>query len=181
MLPRTRKEHILREVQVHGSVRSSELAEKLGVNGVTIRRDISELAAAGLLSRVRGGALVLDKADRPIEGSRPLVGLLVPSRVSYFPEVVRGMELMAAGRGARLVLGVSHYDRAVERTSVDRLVALGARGLILAPTVSADVSGVAEWLGSLPVPIVLLERMVDGLEGLIRRSRNFESSLAVRL
>jgi DeoR/GlpR family transcriptional regulator of sugar metabolism len=68
-LPRIRHERSLREVQIHGSVRSSELAEKLGVNGVTIRRDISQLAAAGLLAQVHGGALVLHKANRRVEGA----------------------------------------------------------------------------------------------------------------
>ena len=80
---------------------------------------------------------------------------------------------------------MSHYDSSVERVGVDRLVGLGVRGLILAPTMSADVSEVAEWLGSLPVPVVLLERMVDGLDighqfELVRTDHRHGCALAVR-
>jgi DNA-binding LacI/PurR family transcriptional regulator len=74
------------------------------------------------------------------------------------------MELMAAGRGVRLVLGVSHYDSRIERVQAERLLALGASGLILAPTTAVKPDGVAEWLASLAVPVVLLERMVDGID-----------------
>lgn len=163
MLPRIRHEHILREVQLRGCVRSAELARKLGVNSVTIRRDIVRLDAAGLVARVHGGALALEKVHSRPERIRPLVGLMIPSTISYFPEVVRGMEAMAAGRGVRLVLGVSHYNSEIERARVGRLLDLGVEGLLLAPTVSGGGSSVADWLGSLPVPVVLLERVVDGL------------------
>ncbi|WP_458116253.1 substrate-binding domain-containing protein [Arthrobacter sp. D2-10] len=163
MLPRTRHKHILREIELHGTVRSADVAEKLGVNSVTIRRDIAELDAAGLLTKVHGGALAVVKARRPPESSQTLVGVLVPSTTSYFPEVVRGMESMAASRRVRLVLGLSHYDREIEKARVERLLALGVEGLILAPTIPEDVSSLVDWLSDLPVPVVLLERVVDGL------------------
>lgn len=184
MLPRIRHERILRELQVRGEIRSSELAVKLGVDNVTIRRDIAELAAAGLLARVHGGALATEKMQRRGGGSRPMVGVIVPSTVSYFPEVVRGMDHMAAGRGVRLVVAVSSYDNAIEKACVDRLLALGVSGLILAPTVSGDASA-ARWLGSLPVPTILLERMVDGIDcghqfESVRTDHNHGCALAVR-
>ncbi|WP_030936023.1 DeoR family transcriptional regulator [Streptomyces sp. NRRL B-24720] len=51
-----RQEAILRELRRHGSVRSRELAEQLGVTPMTIRRDITELAGRGVLARIHGGA-----------------------------------------------------------------------------------------------------------------------------
>lgn len=53
-----RHELILRQIAEHASIRVSLLAEQLGVTGETIRRDIAELNASGLLSRTYGGATV---------------------------------------------------------------------------------------------------------------------------
>ncbi len=185
MLSRVRHEHILREVQLYGSIRSAEMAEKLGVNSVTIRRDIAELEAAGLLARVHGGALAVEKSRRRPERAKALVGLVVPSTTAYYPEVVRGMEVMAAGRGVRLVLGVSQYDAEVEEARVERLLALGVSGLVFAPTKSADPSALAQRLDAIPVPVVLLERVVDDLTNghefdFVRSDHAHGAALAVR-
>lgn len=172
MLPRIRHEHILREVRLHGAARSAELAERLGVNLATIRRDIAELDAAGLVSRVHGGALSVEKSRTRPAHLRPLIGLLVPTRTSYFPDVIRGMERLAAARGVRLILGVSNYDQESERARIDNLIRLGVQGLLLAPTVRDDAAGVAGYLATLSLPLVLIERLVEGLEA--TTDREFE-------
>lgn len=51
-----RRAYILRLLQQRGTLRSSELAEELGVTDETIRTDLVALQAQGLLERVRGGA-----------------------------------------------------------------------------------------------------------------------------
>ena len=55
-LPAERRQAMLRAVQ-SGSGRVDELAESFGVSEMTVRRDLRELAQAGKLERVRGGAL----------------------------------------------------------------------------------------------------------------------------
>jgi DeoR/GlpR family transcriptional regulator of sugar metabolism len=57
LLGEERREAILRRLQTDGKVRAARLAEDLGVSLDTVRRDLAELAAAGLLRRVHGGAL----------------------------------------------------------------------------------------------------------------------------
>jgi DeoR/GlpR family transcriptional regulator of sugar metabolism len=57
LLGEERREAILRRLQTHGKVRASRLSEELGVSLDTVRRDLAELAAAGALRRVHGGAL----------------------------------------------------------------------------------------------------------------------------
>ena len=57
LLGAERREAILRRLQVEGKVRASDLSDDLGVSLDTVRRDLAELAAAGLLRRVHGGAL----------------------------------------------------------------------------------------------------------------------------
>jgi DeoR/GlpR family transcriptional regulator of sugar metabolism len=52
-----RREQILRLLDDEGRVLASDLAPRLGVSLDTVRRDLDELGAAGVLRRVRGGAL----------------------------------------------------------------------------------------------------------------------------
>lgn len=54
--PEDRQQLILGLVDLHGSVSSSELAESMGVNPATIRRDLRQLADKGLVHLVHGGA-----------------------------------------------------------------------------------------------------------------------------
>jgi DeoR/GlpR family transcriptional regulator of sugar metabolism len=61
MMPAERKRLILRNIGADGRVLASELSQKFGVSEDTIRRDLRELAAEGLLHRVYGGALPLPK------------------------------------------------------------------------------------------------------------------------
>lgn len=57
MLTSQRKQHILGLLRQSGQVIAKELSEELGLSEDTIRRDLRELAAEGLLQRVHGGAL----------------------------------------------------------------------------------------------------------------------------
>ena len=57
MLVTERRERIMQALQQQGRIVASELSETLAVSPDTIRRDLEDLAAAGLLRRVHGGAL----------------------------------------------------------------------------------------------------------------------------
>lgn len=57
MLTAERRQEILSRLQRDGKVVASELVGALGVSEDTVRRDLRELAAAGHLLRVHGGAL----------------------------------------------------------------------------------------------------------------------------
>src|SRR4029077_6277752 len=65
MLAAERRDEILARLQRDGRVVVAELVAGLSVSEDTVRRDLQELAALGLLRRVHGGA----PASRP--GSRP--------------------------------------------------------------------------------------------------------------
>ncbi|GAA4429837.1 substrate-binding domain-containing protein [Georgenia halophila] len=162
MLPRARHEYLLRQLELHGSIRASAVADDLGVSQVTVRRDISELDAKGLLAQVHGGALPVRSATSKPSAARTLIGVVVPSATFYYPEVLAGMEAVAPRLRTRLVLGFSNYRPDVERARVERLLALGAEGLVLTPTIDRDQpDDLAAWLESIPVPVVLMERRVD--------------------
>jgi len=57
LLGEERRELVLRWLGAEGKVRASDLALRLRVSLDTVRRDLQELADAGLLRRVHGGAL----------------------------------------------------------------------------------------------------------------------------
>lgn len=161
-LPRARQEHILRELELRGSIRAAAVAEQLGVTEVTIRRDIIDLEKAGRLARVHGGAISLAAAPRP-QPARALAGLVLPSSTgSHFPDVVRGAEAASLALRARVVLASTHYRSAVERKHVERLIELGVEGLMIAPTLrDQTVDDIATSLQELSVPVVLVERRLD--------------------
>ncbi len=57
MLTAERRQFILEALRRDGKVLSSQLSDALRVSEDTIRRDLREMADAGLLQRVHGGAL----------------------------------------------------------------------------------------------------------------------------
>jgi DeoR/GlpR family transcriptional regulator of sugar metabolism len=59
---RERQQQIARIVEEHGRARVADLAERLDVSTVTIRKDLRVLETEGRLERAHGGALVLDRS-----------------------------------------------------------------------------------------------------------------------
>lgn len=57
MLKRERHDFIMRQINLHNRVLTSDLVELLHVSEDTIRRDLQELAENSLLNKVHGGAL----------------------------------------------------------------------------------------------------------------------------
>lgn len=67
MLASQRQEHILAVVRAHGAARVADLVASLDVSDMTVRRDIAELARAGLVRRVHGGAVAPESGGRPTD------------------------------------------------------------------------------------------------------------------
>ncbi|MFJ4670781.1 substrate-binding domain-containing protein [Kitasatospora purpeofusca] len=156
-----RRTRILDAVRDLGSVRITELAERLEIPAVTVRRDVAALAEAGLLRRSHGSvsSAAAPGADAPARGDGPSIGLLVPAVGQYFDEVIAGARAAAARAGASLVLGISSYEASADRVQVEQLLTSGAQGLLLAPNwTPADGPEGREWVEDLPVPAVLVER-----------------------
>jgi DeoR/GlpR family transcriptional regulator of sugar metabolism len=65
MLTSQRKKAILDALKRDGQVLATELSASFGVSEDTVRRDLRELAAEGLLQRVHGGALPASPAVAP--------------------------------------------------------------------------------------------------------------------
>ena len=65
MLKRERQAYILHQVNLHNKVLSTDLSQHINVSDDTIRRDLQELAEAGKLIKVHGGALSPGLAAEP--------------------------------------------------------------------------------------------------------------------
>ena len=57
MLKKERQSFILRQVNLHNKVLSSDLSQEMKVSEDTIRRDLNELSDVGMVIKVHGGAL----------------------------------------------------------------------------------------------------------------------------
>ncbi|MGW4896920.1 substrate-binding domain-containing protein [Kitasatospora sp. NPDC004240] len=158
-----RRTRILDEVRSLGSVRVTDLAERLGLPAVTVRRDVAALADAGLVRRSHGSVSAATGATPATAsgpaGPGPSLGLLVPAVGQYFDEVIAGAREAAGDAGSHLVLGISSYDASADRVQVDQLLRSGVEGLLLAPNwTPADSPADQAWVEDLPVPAVLVER-----------------------
>lgn len=182
-----RRAQVLDVLRRQGSARISELTDALGVAAVTVRRDIAQLAAAGLVRRVHGGATLVRSAtpDEPPTGAGRSttaapgratapgqqrdeadgagVGMLVPSLDYYWPGVVEGVEAAARGRHLRLVLRGGSYESDDDRPQLQHLLdRVGAGGLVVAPRIDSPTApATLAWLAQTGIPTVLAERSAD--------------------
>jgi DNA-binding LacI/PurR family transcriptional regulator len=172
-----RRAQLLDALQRDGALRVSDLSATLGASPVTIRRDIAQLAAEGIVRRVHGGVALISSLDAaPIpaqvvpttgDDAAPgealagrMVGMLVPSLEYYYPEVARGAEETARDLEMKLVLRGSSYESEDDRPQLVRLVErMGVNALIVAPRMDVpSTAGTLEWLAGSGLPVVLLER-----------------------
>lgn len=85
MLAAERRDFLLDRLKADGKIIAREAAEQLGLSEDSVRRDLRELAAAGLCQRVYGGAL---------PASRALVDY--PSRADVEPDSKHRVAVLAA-------------------------------------------------------------------------------------
>ncbi|MFF4966172.1 substrate-binding domain-containing protein [Streptomyces sp. NPDC001037] len=155
-----RRARILEVVRDLGTIRVVDLASRIGLSAVTVRRDVAALSDSGLLHRSHGSvsSVAAGQAAASIPGRERTIGMLVPTLGSYFDEVIAGARAAAAQAGARLVLGVAAYESADDRAQTEQLLDSKVDGLLLSPNWRPDTSEDDCWIRDLPVPTVLVER-----------------------
>lgn len=141
-----------------------ELARTHEVSLTTVRRAVDELVGEGLVIRRQGaGTFVVEHASA-VRGEAALVGVIVPDTTLYYPRVLEGIEETLTGAGARLLLACSRYEPTEEEAALRRMLDSGVDGLLVVPTLigRGDPAAVVGRLAALPVPVVLMERGLDG-------------------
>lgn len=146
-----------------------DLAAASGVSKATASRVINGSSRVAPETRARVLAAVDDlgfqvnRAARSLRTSRTgLVGMLVPV-ISVFGRIVEELDHELAAIGVSILLTASRR-RQPERDidAIEILVARGVDALILAPSHDRDPE-LARMLATVRVPIVLLDREVDGI------------------
>ncbi|MGW2172005.1 substrate-binding domain-containing protein [Streptomyces sp. NPDC001705] len=159
-----RRQRILAAVQARGTARVRDLADELQVSVVTVRRDVEELTREGRLARGHGVVRsTLPDREAPAEtggaaGDR--VAVVVPVRHSYLTETLHGARTVLEQSGLRIALHLAPQASGAERPLVERALADGAQGLLIAPRWRGRAEEAAdhEWLAGTGVPTVLMER-----------------------
>lgn len=127
-LPAQRRDMILNLLLRDDVVRVPDLAEMMSTTDITIRRDLDALSKAGLIRRVRGGALSLNSADAAPDPEDPSRGKRTeaterrdPSRPmfedrlntdlytadSLMPTISSGSSVMGVKKPSRGIIGVA--------------------------------------------------------------------------
>ena len=136
LLPAERQNEILNLLTNHNVVTIPELAQKLDTSDITIRRDLTSLSKAGLLKRVRGGAMSVssttesnDQQSLPAESDsisspislpadQPAIGVMLPEPSFFWPNVINHMYEAAARYGMRLIVKESAYEEDVHEADI---------------------------------------------------------------
>lgn len=128
--PDERQHVILDRLAARGRVLAADLAREFGTSEDTIRRDMRELAAAGLCRRVYGGALPLSPASRTIrERERE-----APARKAALGAAAAG--LVAAGQ--TVLIDAGSTNAAIARALPP---GLGLTVVTNAPAIAAELAG----------------------------------------
>jgi DNA-binding LacI/PurR family transcriptional regulator len=153
LLGSQRRELLVKWIERTGSVSALEAATALGASVRTIQRDIEELATAGRLTRVHGGA-VAGRRTAPVRAQLRL-GILVPTRGYCYDAVLAGAEQAAAAGGSTLVEADYDYTDDLAVARYKRISSLELDGLLVTPHLPATTWG---QLCRTDVPVVLIER-----------------------
>lgn len=181
MLPEERRNAIVETLAQRGFARVADLAEVLEVTPVTIRRDLDQLSANGLVRRVHGGVSLVDAPEdtRPAAPAQPAsdgatIGMLVPSFGYYWSAVAHGAKDRAADHGIKVLLRESSYENPdLDRKQILHLVDnADVSGLLLTVDVTDEPTvRLISDIRSRGIEVVLIERnAVDPRRGLAMES-----------
>ena len=118
MLPTQRRDFLVERLQREGRLVAKDLANELHVSEDSVRRDLRDLAAAGLCQRVYGGALPVSPAmaDYP---TRQQVGRDTKERVAALAaELIPPGGTVIVDGGTTTLAVVSHLPRDLRATVV---------------------------------------------------------------
>lgn len=148
--------------------RDAELMARFDVSSVTVKRALTLLRDEGYLSRrPRHGTFVVSReAGDATPSPLPQGGLLIGCVLTDFDETF-GTRMLAglidAGQDSSLVVRRSLGDGEREDMMVRALAGAGARALILQPSSSEFVPPAVLELITRGFPVVILDRVYDGL------------------
>ncbi|MBZ3692419.1 DeoR/GlpR family DNA-binding transcription regulator [Phyllobacterium calauticae] len=140
MLTQQRKAHILAVLKDTGQVVAKTLSEQLNLSEDTIRRDLRELAAEGLLQRVHGGALPASPALADFSGRQAIAtdGKKAIGRAAA--AMIRPGQVVFVDGGTTAVQLVRHLQPGLEATIVTHSPSIAVE-LVAHPGMTVEMIG----------------------------------------
>ena len=139
------------------------LQQRYQVSRPTLSKALAALAAEGVLVKEAGrGSFALVAAPPPNKTApaRLTVGYIAPLSDAELPQAAfRGIDRAAHRRDCRVLMAGARDSVAQERTAAHEMIAAGACGLIIYPTVRQGESSASDYLcrEDLGVPLVLID------------------------
>ena len=136
-LPAQRRELILNALLRESVVRVPYLAQMMGTTEITVRRDLNNLARAGLVRRVRGGALAvksLDPQGQSVESFTVSSPNNADPTLAEMPKASVGTNAASEKEIRRKI----NLDRIVSRGSTDGKTSAGASSFVMDKASSQD-------------------------------------------
>ncbi|WP_129663713.1 GntR family transcriptional regulator [Phytoactinopolyspora endophytica] len=148
----------------------AELSKTFSVSAITVKRAFELLRVDGLIVRrprlgtfVTSSSPVPQRATTVTGGAKPLVGVLLTNFDDTFgTHVIEGM-MAAAGTDAYLIVTRSMGDIDQEDEHIRSLIGAGVSGLALLPSSSAYIPPAALELVTQQFPLVILDRIFEGI------------------
>ena len=151
--------------------RMKDIADALGLAVITVSKalrdhaDISRSTRARVWEKAREMRYTPNIAARSLVTNRSyVIGVVAPDlMISYFAEVAQSIAGELRKAGYDLFLSNSEGDSATEKEEIERLLGRQVDGLIVATSFGPRDAAEFEGLTARGVPIVLIDRMVEGL------------------
>lgn len=133
LLAPERYEHILTRLRGNGTISVQQVAEALGVTKETVRRDLDQLEAEGVLRRVHGGAISLtgpsraETSWRTRQASRSAQKRAIAQvAANLLPPRATGSIIMDAGTSAEALADLIAAETRVEELATSRVLITNA-------------------------------------------------------
>lgn len=118
MLTQERKSHLLAILDRDGKIEAKAVAKALGLSDDTIRRDLRELAAAGKLQRVHGGALPTSPADADLSTRKGIASVSKQAIGKAAAGLIKPGQLVMLDGGTTALQIVAHLPQDMKLTVV---------------------------------------------------------------
>ena len=153
-----------------------ELVEQLGISRATIQKAWQSAEQEELIYRVAGKGTFVAETTRPASG-RTTVGFFIPEyRGTFAVEMLSGAERVLREHGYAVHFANTDRDIDEENRLLRDVINNGGRGCILVP-VRSDTQQRVLGSGELNVPVVLMDRPINGLILPCVSSNNYAGAL----
>ncbi|QAY68113.1 GntR family transcriptional regulator [Paenibacillus protaetiae] len=167
----------------------NELAEQFSVSRITVKNALSELVERGVVYRLQGkGTFVADHyqeemLDIPaveyVSPPQKTIGFLLPRLDNRFTaNLLSGIEDSLSERGYQLLFSKTNDSQEEEILKIREMQQHGVQGLIIYPVEGENYNNEILSLTLNRFPLVLLDRLLKGIDTNSVSSNHFEGAIA---